>query len=56
MKGLYWIAAGAVLAVLGLVLWFTAWIAWPLALVLVLVGVYVLIRDVRCVRSEQSEV
>jgi hypothetical protein len=31
VKARYWISAGAALGVIGLLFWFTAWIAWPLA-------------------------
>ncbi len=33
-----WIAASGVLVAVGLILWWTAWLAWPGALALLVVG------------------
>jgi hypothetical protein len=39
MMGLWvWGAASGTLIALGLVIWWTAWLAWPSALVLLVVG------------------
>jgi membrane protein implicated in regulation of membrane protease activity len=45
--GLYLIGAAVALVLLGAVLWFTAFIAWPLAFVLAIAGVAMLVREGR---------
>lgn len=45
VKAMQLIAVAAALVALGLVVWVTAWIAWPLALSLVAIGVVIWLRD-----------
>ena len=47
MKGLHWIGSGVALILVGLVAWYTAWVAWPLAVVLVIINIVLWVREGR---------